>query len=428
MSLNSADDSAVPSDGGRPAEAGSGSALIAQPADLGDNTGGLTSPMIRIVFVVCTVAIFLAVWLYTDGLDFPISKDEQHFWAATQTFAANWPPDVEQLRSYKEPMTPVSFLIWASLERATGSGISAGRSFNLVLCFVVLLIVGLRRDRTRAAVLSGVGLFLYPYFLLMGMHLYTDIVSTFFVILAFCLPKRSWPRALMFILAVSTRQYMVAFPAALIADELLRSWRRGEAGGLKRILPDAAAVVSVMLWFAFYGGLGPKPGLEMWPRHVEGLRGITPELGLYFLTTMGVYFVLPEFVLFRRWERARELLTMKSTVIAGALLALFVLFTPIFEGLPQGFFGRLCDLLPPPLRICIFFLFAWVAAVRFARISLSFWMVYLQLAIILTAWSAWEKYALPVVAVLWLLKAGGELDEEEGDASPPLAGGSLIRA
>jgi hypothetical protein len=368
----------------------------------------------RILFVIGIACVYAAVWIYTDGLSFPIYKDESQFWRETKSFADSWPPTLAQIRSYPEPMTPLSFLVWAFLEHEFEAGIAFGRHFNFCVSFVMLLMVGLHRGGSRDSVAAAVGLILFPYFIPMGTHLYTDILAAFFVLLAFRMPRFSIARAAFFVLAIATRQYMVAFPTALVLWEAYRSLRAGDRSWPRRVLPDLVAALSLLGWIAFFGGLGPEAGLVEWPRHMEHLGLVDPMLGLYFLTTVGIYFVAPEFVLYRRWSSARDLLTRKSAIIALVLIVLFVFYPPIFQYLKQGIFGRVCHYLPVPIRMAVFFFFAWIACVRFARISLPFWMLFMQLFIILNAWSAWEKYALPLLTAFWFLKAAGELDEEDG--------------
>jgi hypothetical protein len=412
-----------------------------------DSTGWLESRE-RSVFLIAAAAVYLSVWLYTDGLSFPIYGDESQFWKLTVDFADDYPPSIEEIRTYPEPMTPLSFLMFGLLEHLFRGGIEIGRHLNFLTSFAMLCIVACYRGENRNSVLAAIGLASYPYFLPMGMHLYTDLPAAFFVLMAFRMPSRSWGRGLLLALAVATRQYMFVFPMGLVLDECYRAYRSGQYRQLTQCLPDAMAAISLIGWISFFGGLGPNAGLTQWPRHLESLGIFRPMLGLHFLSTMGIYFVLPEFVLYRgvnrgvdRWldrsvdrsvERPvdrrvpwRDLLwSKKSLIIAGVLLAMYFIDPPIFVGgLKQGFFGRVADYLPIPLRMVVFFFFAWIAAVRFARINLPFWILTMQLIIVLNAFSAWEKYALPIVASFWMMKAMGKLEEEASGQDPVEAGG-----
>jgi hypothetical protein len=370
----------------------------------------------RILFVMGIVFVYAAVWVYTGALSFPIYADENQFWRQTKFFADAWPPTLDQIRDYPEPMTPLSFLIWGFQEHVFEAGITWGRHFNFCVSFVMLLLIGLHRGGSRESVLAAVGLIAFPYFIPMGMHLYTDILAAFFVLLGFRMPGHSLARSAFFVLAIATRQYMVAFPAALVVWEVYRSVRIHDHGWWRRALPDFVAAASLLGWIAFFGGLGPEAGLISWPRHTEHLGIVDPMLGLYFFTTVGIYFVAPEFLLYRRWNSVRDLVGRKSVIIALVLIVLFVFFPPIFGHLKQGLFGRACHYLPVPIRMTVFFFFAWLACVRFSRISLPFWLLLAQVLIILNAWSAWEKYALPLLAVFWFLKVTGEIDEGNGFA------------
>jgi len=392
--------------------------LATNPTEKAADSTERSRALDRLAFVVGAAAIYLAAWFYTDGLSFPIYEDEAQFWKLTLDFARDWPPSIEEIRTYPEPMTPLSFLMFGFVEHLFGGGIAAGRLFNFLLSFAMLCVVAFyrgddqRHKGTRQAVLAAVGLIVYPYFLPMGMHLYTDLPAAFFVLMAFRMPARSIARGLFLLLAVATRQYMFIFPVALLLDELHRAHRTGQHRQLALCLPDTIAAVSLIGWIFFFGGLGPDAGLTEWPRHLESLGILSPMLGLHCLSTIGIYFVLPEFVLFRRFGLVAQLQTRKSLVIAVVLIVFYFIDPPIFGALKQGFFGRVADYLPVLPRMAVFFFFAWIACVRFARISLPFWILALQLVIVLNAYSAWEKYVLPVVAAFWLMKAMGNLDDE----------------
>ncbi|MFT5696419.1 MAG: hypothetical protein ACI9QQ_002399 [Myxococcota bacterium] len=379
----------------------------------------LLSLLTRTRFVAVIIAVYGATWLYTRGLSFPIYNDEVQFWRLTSEFAANWPPSIAEIQNYKEPMTPLSFLVWSFFESLFSGGVQWVRHINFLASFGMLMLVGLHRGSSESTRLAALGLLAYPYFLPMGMHLYTDLPAALFVLLAFRMPKHSLARAGYLTLAVATRQYMVVFPLALVADEIITALRSKNFAPLRKSLPNAVAAATLLGWVFFFGGLGPDAGLTEWPRHIDNIGVFEPMLGIHFLTTMGIYFVVPEFVLFRRWHFVTEFLTKKSLVIAAVLLLFYLIDPPIFGELKQGITGRAAEVLPVPLRMIVFFVLGWATCIRFARIDLAFWVLVMQLLIVLNAFSAWEKYALPVLAVFWFMKATGELDtpEQERDTA-----------
>jgi hypothetical protein len=369
----------------------------------------------RRAFLLVLAVVYAAALLYAGGLSFPIHKDEKQFWAQTQRFATDWPPGVQQLREYPEPMTPLSFLIWGTLERAFHGGIAVGRLFNVLAGCTILALIGLRRRAPNGeAALAALGLVLYPYFVPLSIVLYTDVVATLFVVLGlwcYARDRLGWS-ALCFVLGVSTRQYMVVYPTAVAVFALVSGRRIGQPD-VRRILFPLAAGLSLLAWIWFFGGLAASTGLEKWPRHQISLTQLPASYILYFLTCIGAYFAVPEFVLFRRWGTLRELVTPKSGMIAAVLLILFFFFPPIFAEGKAGAFHRMTFfVLPNPvLRVSFFYLLAWFACVRFSCPDLGFWIILFQAVVMITSFEAWEKYIYPVLAALWFLRAVHPLGE-----------------
>ena len=86
-------------------------------------------------------------------------------------------------------------------------------------------------------------------------------------------------------------------------------------------------------------------------------------------------------------------------------------------------------------RVALFWGLAMLTCFRFSLRSLSGIMLYLNAALMVAAHVAWDKYALPLLAVLWLLKAAGQIDEPEqasarvpaGVLEKPAAAGSILK-
>jgi hypothetical protein len=366
--------------------------------------------------------VFGGALLYAGGLSFPLQKDEHDHWRMSQFFAAHWPPSLEQIRSYPEPATPLSFLLWASLQVAFGGGPAAGRFLCLVLSITSLCLIGLRpRGRGRNALLAICGLLLYPYYVPLSILLYTDIPAAFFVVVGFWLYAHRCPvwSAVAFTLSIATRQYMVTFPIALAAVELAPAFAGRSGWKLQRALPLVVAAGSLLGWMLLFGDLAPAAGLQEWPRHTVSLHGLVPGYGLYFLSCIGAYFVVPEFVLYRRWRSSAALLTKRNTVLAVVVIALFAIFPPLSPDVPMGVFNRLTLVLFPTevlgswsetIRYALFCTLAWLTCVRFARIDLVFWLLLTNFALMTASYAAWEKYNLAVLATLWYLRSIQDLD------------------
>jgi hypothetical protein len=55
--------------------------------------------------------------------------------------------------------------------------------------------------------------------------------------------------------------------------------------------------------------------------------------------------------------------------------------------------------------MALFYLLALSACLRFAQNNLAFYIFFLNLAVMLKAHIAWEKYILPFVVLVWFFKS-----------------------
>lgn len=374
----------------------------------------------RLTFVIALVALYTGAIVYMGGLSFPLYEDERQFWDDTLLFSRNWPPHRDLLLAYPEPMTPGAFILWGGAEHYFGGGLQGARALNLALSLAVVVSIALCRKASRSeALLSATGLLLFPYVIPLGIHLYTDTVAAFFVTLGFLSIGlgRNAVSALAFSLAIATRQYSVAFPAALAAAECTSFVKRRQRGRLLRAVLPALGAATLLGWIALFGGLAPPRGIEAWHRHAGVLDQVSLSHGLYLLVCLGVYFVIPEFLLFRRWPSLRSLATRKALLLGVGLLILFAFDPPVFPpNTPGGAFGRVSNYLPDLVFQSLYLFSAWICCVRFARPTLGGWVVLANFAVMLFTYVAWEKYYLPILAALWAAKSAGALDPVGGSS------------
>jgi hypothetical protein len=149
-----------------------------------------------------------------------------------------------------------------------------------------------------------------------------------------------------------------------------------------------------------------------------------PEHGLYFLTCIGFYFVVVECILFRS---ITPLLApgRGAIAIAAAVTLLFLFFPPIENINPpvptMGYLDiAVRSVLPAPARVVLFWALAVVAVLRLRPLSIGGLMLYANAVLLACAHVAWDKYALPMLATLWLLKSADRLDEAEPAPAPEL--------
>ncbi|NJL57842.1 hypothetical protein HC928_23955 [bacterium] len=81
-------------------------------------------------------------------------------------------------------------------------------------------------------------------------------------------PRSHFPSSIAFMLAIASRQYMLAFPAALATYEFavcaLEVWRtrRLDLAKQKRWLAPAIAAMSILGWIYLFQGLAPETAIE----------------------------------------------------------------------------------------------------------------------------------------------------------------------
>ena len=371
-------------------------------------------------FLTALVLVYAVTFVVADELRFEPVKDEIHFHETARTFAA--PFSLAELRSYPEVVTPLALVTWGLLERVTSSGLWAGRFLDLVLSFGLVALIGLGWPALwpRGA-LAAVGLLVFPYTLALSVHLYTDVMAAALAGLGTYAVLRRKPLLAFaaFSAAISTRQYLVQIPAALAAAEAI-ACLRGEWKRWPLLAACAGSASTLFGWVLFFGGLAPQAGLDVWlPRYPDPMMhpaAFLLSFALYALTGVGVYFVAVEAILFRKVPARELLLAPRTLLVAAALALLFALDPPLLSATnPGGLFGRASRwLLPSPafdtLRLALYYVFALIAALRFSRrLDAAFWVVAAGVVLATKQQLPWEKYLLPTLSTLWLLRAAGEL-------------------
>lgn len=357
-----------------------------------------------------TVSFFIA-----DQLQGPFWIDEARFWETSQQFSQRLIPTLDQIRNYNELNTPLPFIIYGMLGYWVENDLFAGRLLSLILSIVISGLIGWPgKGKNFRPLLALVGLFLFPYFLWLSTRYYTDIIAAFFTLLGviFYLRQRAVASGLLFILAISSRQYMVAFPVAIAAYELGLALRFRRRPSLSFFLPCIAAL-SIVGWFLLFGGLAPSSAMAVRPAPdvQRSLWALTPGGGIFFLASLGLAYVIPEFLLFYRRLNWQIFLTRKYLIIAAILLACLIVFPPSLEA--KGLLWRVSELLPFYwTKQLVFYGLALLACWRFSRLNLAFWMVLFNTLIMMKAFP-WDRYTLPLLVVLWYLQAKGALEPPE---------------
>jgi len=363
-----------------------------------------------VLFLAALVFLYGGIFYGTNFLSFPPEKDELHFWPTSLSFSQTFLPTIEQLRSYNELNTPLPFVVFGWVEHIFHAGIAGGRFFNLVVSFAIVCIIGFCKGKpTLSTVLPVVGLLSFPYFLGVSTHLYTDVIAAFFAVLGVAAHQRRayYFSVAFFILAIACRQYMLAFPVAVFASEAIRP-RRDSGRCFAALASPCIAAFSILGWYIFFGGLAPEVAVREQAIATADTLRFFPNHALYFLATVGVYFVIPEAVLFRRLPSLPSL--KQSLLIVTLMAALFLLFPPLNNSnypIPtMGFMDKAARLLlPDVLRLILFYLCALLACFRFCSATPLAFLVYANAGVMMKAHIAWDKYTLPLLVVLWFLIA-----------------------
>jgi len=367
------------------------------------------------LFLISITLIYVLIVTYLDFLRGPIWWDEGPFWKSSLTFSDSLIPTLEDLQTYNSLNTPLPFMLFGFLEYLFGGGIFAGRLLNLVLSLGIVAIIGWpSKERGGRALLCLIGLFMCPYFLWLSGRLYTEMVACTWVLLGVLayVRNRHWLSGLAFVLAISSRQYMLAFPVAIAIYEFLRSvqdyrhyktlnWRRQT-----RWLAPLLAALTIFGWFALFQGLAPADATaKTAPEVQKSLWALELGGAVNFLSFIGTYLVIPEFILFppktpiqtfkREWK--------KWLLIAILLLIFCLISPPPVTG--NGNIVKIARLLPHDiLQMALYYGLALLACIRFARPDLMFWMVAVHAAMMTKA-LPWDRYVLPLAVVFWYLKS-----------------------
>lgn len=378
-------------------------------------------------FALALALVYVATFAFADGLRFAPVKDEIHFLESARLFAGAF--HLEELRGYPEVVTPLALVVWGQLEQLTGAGLWAGRFLNLLLSLgLVCLVAYARPPFSPRSALAAVGLLAFPYTLPLSVHLYTDVMAAAFAGLgtAAVLWRRSGLAFVALSAAIATRQYLVQIALALAAAEAL-AWYRGDPARWKTALAAGAATATLCGWIVFFGGLAPQAGLDAWIPHYPApmleASSFILHYGLYALTGVGAYFVVVEGLLYREFPPMSAVLRLRNLGAAVALAAMFLVDPPILSSShPGGPIGRVSRiLLPSPeldlVRVGVYYVLALLGVLRFScKVDAAFWVVAAGVVLSMKQQIPWEKYLLPTLSALWILRASGELSRYgEGD-------------
>lgn len=352
---------------------------------------------------------YLGLFLYRDHLQGPAIWDEPQYWIASLSFLDSSTSWFDRLRNYGSLNTPLPFLIFAAIEQITNLGLFGGRLFNFLASLALTFSLSRVGEHPQRSALAALGLLSFPYYLTYSGLLYTDVIASLLVFVGVWAYLRNQPAlsAVALALAISARQFTIAVPVAILAHEWTTAFQAKSFPARRQWLPPLLAAGTLLAWILLFGGLTTRAArdnpLTQIPRVQRALWSLDPASSLFALGCLGIYYVIPEWLLFHRCWHRRRWLTARNASLAVLLALLFFLFPIRFaHGLVEKF-SLLLSLPGSTAKALILFLPALVATVRFSRPGLSFWLVAMHLAVMLKAFP-WEKYLIPLLVSLWCVK------------------------
>jgi len=353
--------------------------------------------------------IYTSLFLVANQLQGPYWGDEKSFYETSQDFSQHLIPGIEQIRNYDQLNTPLIFILFGQIERLFHAGVFGGRLFSFLLSIIIsVLTIHFSERKSYTALFVLVGLFLYPYFLWFSTRYYTDIPATFlsFLGLIFYLKRAHFLSTLFFLLGIASRQYLLIFPLAIACHELVCAVRARRIPSLSFFFPVFAAL-SILGWFLIFGGLAPNDSFEVRnvPPVQRSLLDVDPKNGFYALANLGLFYVIPEWLLFRRSSNWSLHFSWFRAILISWILALSIFFSVPEFG--KGIMWQLFQLPIIELQPGILFSsLVLIASLRFFFISfgLTSWLVFYHTLIMMKAF-AWDKYTLPLLVALWFLRA-----------------------
>lgn len=371
----------------------------------------------RLLFSLIIIIFFGLLLLRLDFLSAPKLYDEITFWKTSLIFSDRLIPTLNQLRSYGELNTPLPFLIYGALEHLFGHGLWLGRLLNLILLFVIAAAIGWPRSGTHRSLLCLVGLLLFPYNILYGGRLYTDIIACFWVLLGVVGYQRKQHSlsCLAFILAISSRQFAVAFPAAICLYEVTNSLLRLKQSNQFNLsdqwrwIAPLLATLSLLGWIYLFQGLTPQVESalnKVDPNVQETAWALDPGRAINYLGAVATYIVIPEFILFRRWrnlslpKQRRLIIGTASLLLILTIISPPLLYTRNSVNLVAGIFNNTNYEF---IGASIYYLLSLLTVLRFSQPNPLSLMV-LTNGIVMAKVYPWDKYLWPLVVVFWYLK------------------------
>lgn len=354
-------------------------------------------------------------------------QDEFHYLPTAVYFSKEPVPSHKLLTTYNELNTPIPFILGGWVLRAFGENIQYLRLLTYMTSFLLLMLfVWNSPEKSKRLWLCLGGLIAFPNYYLVSVYYYTDIFAMFFVLAGVVayIKKVHLAGMLMLIGAVCCRQYMLAFPAAIVAFELLDIFSK--AGSIKEFqarlfsnqtwLYYSIAVLSIVPWVLLWHGPAPAP--VMAEQHYNSDKLVQYNFGfmLYASAVVAAYYVIPEMVFtgkfkyYLTYPKRHAKRFIAFLIFVGILAAFFPAkqaYNPYFTWPYLGYLDQLLVTIRVAgfVKQIIFALLMLLTLMRFLAtpLNLASWMVIINTVLLGKAQLSWDKYSLPLIMALWFL-------------------------
>ncbi|TLV00092.1 hypothetical protein [Dyadobacter luticola] len=373
------------------------------------------------------LGLFILIFFLKERFTVGLYQDEFHYLPTAVFFSKEPLPSLDLLKSYNELNTPIPFILGGWVVKIFGDNIQFLRLLTFITSFgLLMLFIWNSPANSRRFWLCLAGLMIFPNYYLVSVYYYTDIFAMIFTLAGVIgyVRKAHWVGMLCFVGAICCRQYMLAFPVAVVAFEIINILK--ESGSIStffsRIFTNrtwlfyAAATLSIVPWVLLWHGPAPAP--VMAEQHYNSDKLVQYNFGflIYSSVVVAVYYVIPEML---STGKLRYLISFprKYPLYFGLMLALVMVliiffpakqaYNPYFTWPYLGYIDQLLMTIGISgfIKQIVFGLLMLVTLMRFFAppLNLASWMVLVNILLLGKAQLSWDKYSLPLIMCLWFL-------------------------
>jgi len=371
------------------------------------------------------IAFYGVILAYKFFFREPLYQDEIHFFDTTILFGKQVIPSLELLKTYPELNTPIPFIIGSWWTKLFGENIQALRWLTFLLSFLITnLFIWQSPSKSSKLWWCLFGVWLFPNYYLCTVYYYTDMFAMSAMMLgivAYLYQRHAWA-GFFFIVAVCCRQYMVAFPAAILAFEFIGLSLKQQTflSGIMAVLQKkywfwyVLACLSLLPWLVLWGGFAPAA--EMARQHYDKISVYKFGFALYVSAVTAVYFVIPETIFSKNYKYYLDYPRKNTFLFLGLCIIVLVIivFFPAqqtknlyFDWPYLGYVdqGLMTIGIKGFVKQLVFGILMLISLMRFVRFdqSLASWVFIINTLLLGKAQLSWDKYSLPTVLVLWFL-------------------------